>query len=203
MLDYNEKFGRDAITYDDVLLVPAESSVTPDRVDLATNLTKSIRLSIPLMTAAMDTVTESRMAIAIAREGGMGVVHKNMSIEDQSDNVLRVKRSESGVINEPFYLSRDNYVYEADALMAKYRISGVPICDEDRHLVGILTNRDLRFLSDFNIKIDEVMTKENLVTAPMGTTLEEAKEILRKRKLEKLPYRRRRKTGRANYHKGH
>ncbi|NLN55768.1 MAG: IMP dehydrogenase [Clostridiales bacterium] len=187
MLDYNEKFGRDAITYDDVLLVPAESSVTPDRVDLATNLTKSIRLSIPLMTAAMDTVTESRMAIAIAREGGMGVVHKNMSIEDQSDNVLRVKRSESGVINEPFYLSRDNYVYEADALMAKYRISGVPICDEDRHLVGILTNRDLRFLSDFNIKIDEVMTKENLVTAPMGTTLEEAKEILRKRKLEKLP----------------
>jgi IMP dehydrogenase len=139
------------------------------------------------MTAAMDTVTESRMAIAIAREGGMGVVHKNMSIEDQSDNVLRVKRSESGVINEPFYLSRDNYVYEADALMAKYRISGVPICDEDRHLVGILTNRDLRFLSDFNIKIDEVMTKENLVTAPMGTTLEEAKEILRKRKLEKLP----------------
>ncbi|MGI6715891.1 MAG: IMP dehydrogenase [Eubacteriales bacterium] len=187
MLDYNEKFGREAITYDDVLLVPAESSVTPDKVDLSTYLTKTIKLSIPLMTAAMDTVTESRMAIAIAREGGIGIIHKNMTIEDQSDNVMRVKRSESGVINEPFYLSKDNYVYEADALMGKYRISGVPICDEDRHLVGILTNRDLRFLSDFNIKIDEVMTKENLVTAPVGTTLEEAKEILRKRKIEKLP----------------
>ncbi len=187
MLDYNEKFGRQAITYDDVLLVPAESHVTPDRVDLSTNLTKTLRLGIPLMTAAMDTVTESRMAIAIAREGGIGVIHKNMSIEDQSDNVLRVKRSESGVINEPFFLSRENYVYEADALMGKYRISGVPICDEDRRLVGILTNRDMRFLTDFNIKIDDVMTKENLVTAPVGTTLAEAKEILKKRKLEKLP----------------
>jgi len=187
MLDYNEKFGKEAITYDDVLLVPAESSVTPDKVDLSTNLTKTIKLCIPLMTAAMDTVTESRMAIAIAREGGIGIVHKNMTVEDQSDNVLRVKRSESGVINEPFFLSRENYVYEADALMGKYRISGVPICDADRHLVGILTNRDLRFLNDYNIRIDDVMTKENLVTAPVGTTLTEAREILRRRKLEKLP----------------
>ena len=187
MLNYEDKFGKEAITFDDVLLVPAESHVTPDKVCLGTNLTKSIRLNIPLMTAAMDTVTESRMAIAIAREGGIGVIHKNMTIEDQSDNVLRVKRSENGVINNPFYLGKDNYVYEADALMGKYRISGMPICDEDKHLIGILTNRDLRFLSDYNIKIDEVMTKENLVTAPAGTTLDEAKEILRRRKIEKLP----------------
>ncbi len=187
MLNYQDKFGKEAITFDDVLLVPAESHVTPDKVCLGTNLTKKIRLNIPLMTAAMDTVTESRMAIAIAREGGIGVIHKNMTIEDQSDNVLRVKRSENGVIHDPFYLGKDNYVYEADALMGKYRISGMPICDEDKHLIGILTNRDLRFLSDYNIRIDDVMTKENLVTAPAGTTLEEAKEILRRRKIEKLP----------------
>ena len=187
MLDYEEKFGKQAITFDDVLLLPAESSITPDKVDLRTNLTKSIRLNIPLMTAAMDTVTESRMAIAIAREGGIGVIHKNLTIEDQSENVLLVKRSESGVINDPFYLMPDNYVYEADSLMAKYRISGMPICDGDKRLVGILTNRDLRFLSDYNIRIKDVMTKDNLVTAPVGTTLEEAKEILRKRKIEKLP----------------
>ena len=187
MLDYEEKFGKQAITFDDVLLQPAESDITPDKVDLRTKLTKSINLNIPLMTAAMDTVTESRMAIAIAREGGIGVIHKNLTIEDQSENVLIVKRSESGVINDPFYLMPENYVYEADSLMAKYRISGMPICDSDKRLVGILTNRDLRFLSDYNIKIKEVMTKENLVTAPVGTTLEEAKEILRKRKIEKLP----------------
>ena len=187
MLDYEEKFGKQAITFDDVLLQPAESDITPDKVDLRTRLTKTINLNIPLMTAAMDTVTESRMAIAIAREGGIGVIHKNLTIEDQSENVLLVKRSESGVINDPFYLMPDNYVYEADSLMAKYRISGMPICDGEKRLVGILTNRDLRFLSDYNIKIKEVMTKENLVTAPVGTTLEEAKEILRKRKIEKLP----------------
>ncbi len=187
MLDYEEKFGKQAITFDDVLLQPAESDITPDKVDLRTKLTKTISLNIPLMTAAMDTVTESRMAIAIAREGGIGVIHKNMTIEDQSENVLLVKRSESGVINDPFYLMPENYVYEADSLMAKYRISGMPICDENKRLVGILTNRDLRFLSDYNIKIKEVMTKENLVTAPVGTTLEEAKEILRRRKIEKLP----------------
>ena len=187
MLDYEEKFGKQAITFDDVLLLPAESQVTPDKVDLHTRLTKTIRLNIPLMTAAMDTVTESRMAIAIAREGGIGVIHKNLTIEEQSENVLLVKRSESGVINDPFYLTPENYVYEADSLMGKYRISGMPICDGDKHLVGILTNRDLRFLSDYNIKIKEVMTKDNLVTAPVGTTLDEAKEILRKRKIEKLP----------------
>ncbi len=187
MLNYEDKFGKEAITFDDVLLVPAESHVTPDKVRLETNLTKTIRLNIPLMTAAMDTVTESRMAIAIAREGGIGVIHKNMTIEEQSDNVLRVKRSENGVINDPFYLGKDNYVYEADALMGKYRISGMPICDENKHLIGILTNRDMRFLSDYNIKIEDVMTKDNLVTAPAGTTLDEAKEILRRRKIEKLP----------------
>ncbi|MBO4501397.1 MAG: IMP dehydrogenase [Clostridia bacterium] len=187
MLDYEEKFGKQAITFDDVLLLPAESQITPDKVDLHTRLTKTIRLNIPLMTAAMDTVTESRMAIAIAREGGIGVIHKNLTIEEQSENVLLVKRSESGVINDPFYLTPENYVYEADSLMGKYRISGMPICDGDKHLVGILTNRDLRFLSDYNIKIKEVMTKDNLVTAPVGTTLDEAKEILRKRKIEKLP----------------
>ena len=187
MLDYEEKFGKNAITFDDVLLVPAESFVTPDAVDLRTKLTAKISLNIPLMTAAMDTVTESRMAIAIAREGGIGVIHKNLSIEEQSENVLMVKRSESGVINDPFYLTPENYVYEADALMAKYRISGMPICDGEKRLVGILTNRDLRFLTDYNIPIKDVMTKDNLVTAPVGTTLGEAKEILRKRKIEKLP----------------
>ncbi|MEG2003773.1 MAG: IMP dehydrogenase [Clostridia bacterium] len=187
MLSYNEKFGRESITYDDVLLVPAESHVLPNQVDLSTNLTKSVRLNIPLMTAAMDTVTESRMAIAMAREGGIGVIHKNMTVEEQCDNVERVKRSENGVINNPIFLSKEHYVYEANELMAKYRISGMPICDDEHRLIGILTNRDLRFLSDYNIKIDEVMTKENLVTGKIGTTLEEAKEILRKRKIEKLP----------------
>ncbi|MBP5237993.1 MAG: IMP dehydrogenase, partial [Clostridia bacterium] len=141
MLDYEEKFGKQAITFDDVLLQPAESDITPDKVDLRTKLTKSINLNIPLMTAAMDTVTESRMAIAIAREGGIGVIHKNLTIEDQSENVLLVKRSESGVINDPFYLMPEHYVYEADSLMAKYRISGMPICDSDKRLGGILTNR--------------------------------------------------------------
>ncbi|MDL2286982.1 IMP dehydrogenase [Eubacteriales bacterium OttesenSCG-928-G02] len=186
-LNFDEKFGKESFTYDDVLLLPAESHVLPNEVDLSTNLTQKVRLNVPLMTAAMDTVTESRMAIAIAREGGIGVIHKNMSIDDQCDNVERVKRSENGVINDPIFLSKDHYVYEANDVMAKYRISGVPICDEERHLIGILTNRDLRFLNDYNIKINEVMTKENLVTAPFGTTLEEAKAILQKRKIEKLP----------------
>lgn len=187
MLSYDEKFGKEAITFDDVLLVPRESNVTPDKVDLSTNLTQKIRLNIPLVTAAMDTVTESRMAIAIAREGGIGVVHKNMTIADQCDNVERVKRSENGVINDPIYLSKDHYVYEANERMAKYRISGMPICDDNHKLIGILTNRDLRFLSDYNIKIEDVMTKDNLVTGKVGTTLDQAKEILRKRKIEKLP----------------
>ena len=182
-----EKFVKEGLTFDDVLLIPAKSDVTPNMVSLETQLTKSIKLNIPMMSAAMDTVTESRLAIAIAREGGVGVIHKNMAIDKQVDEVERVKRSENGVIVNPFYLSPDNYVYEADELMAKYKISGVPICDGDRHLVGIITNRDMRFLDNHQMKIREVMTRDNLVTAPVGTTLAEAQEILRKHKIEKLP----------------
>jgi len=182
-----EKFAREGLTFDDVLLIPARSSVLPTEVQLSTRLTKKIKLNIPLVSAAMDTVTEAEMAIAMAREGGAGVIHKNMTIEEQVDQVLRVKRSESGVIDNPFCLSPDNYVYEAEALMSKYKISGVPICDESGKLVGIITNRDIRFLSDYSVKISEVMTKDNLVTAPVGTTLQEAQEILRKYKIEKLP----------------
>ena len=184
---YADKFVKEGLTFDDVLLVPRKSDVMPKMIDISTNLTKKIKLNIPLMTAAMDTVTESRMAIAIAREGGIGVIHKNMSIERQADEVLKVKRSEYGVIFNPFYLSPDNYVYEAEALMAKYRISGVPICDENKKLVGIITNRDMRFLKDYNDRIGDVMTKNNLVTAPVGTTLEDAKEILYGARVEKLP----------------
>lgn len=183
----SEKFVKEGLTFDDVLLIPAKSEVTPNMINLETKLTKSIKLNIPLMSAAMDTVTESRLAIAMAREGGVGVIHKNMPIEKQVDEVERVKRSENGVIVNPFFLSPDNYVYEADELMGKYKISGVPICDEERHLVGIITNRDMRFLDNHQMKIKEVMTKDNLVTAPVGTTLAEAQEILRKHKIEKLP----------------
>ena len=186
-MQYNSKFVKEGLTFDDVLLIPAESNVLPADVSLETQLTKNIRLNIPMMTAAMDTVTESRMAIAIAREGGLGVIHKNMSIEDQVKEVDKVKRSENGIIANPFFLGPDNYVYEAENIMHSYRISGVPIVVDGGKLVGILTNRDLRFLSDYNIKISEVMTKDNLVTAPFGTTLEEAKLILMKHKIEKLP----------------
>ncbi|MBR6506246.1 MAG: IMP dehydrogenase [Clostridia bacterium] len=184
--EYSEKFAKSGLTYDDVLLIPAESNILPADVDIRTQLTKKITLNIPLMTAAMDTVTETRMAIAIAREGGIGVIHKNMSIQQQADMVDRVKRSENGVINEPFFLSKDHYVYDANALMGKYRISGVPICENGK-LIGILTNRDIRFLDNFDIRIEEVMTKENLVTAKQGTSLAEAQEILRRNKIEKLP----------------
>ncbi len=183
----NEKFYKEGLTFDDVLLIPAKSDVLPAEVSLGTRLTKKIRLNIPLMSAAMDTVTEAELAIAIAREGGIGIIHKNMTIDRQVDEVERVKRSENGVITNPFYLSPDNYVYEADDLMRKYRISGVPICDEDKKLVGIITNRDMRFLDDHSMKISEVMTREDLVTAPRGTTLEQAQEILRHHKIEKLP----------------
>lgn len=186
MLSYEEKFGKEGLTFDDVLLLPAESKVLPAEVDISTRLTKNICLNMPLMTAAMDTVTESRMAIAIAREGGIGVIHKNMSIEEQADQVERVKRSENGVITNPIFLSREHYVYDACEIMEKYRISGVPICDHGK-LVGILTNRDIRFLDSYDIKIDEVMTKKNLVTGRVGTTLEEAQQILRAHKIEKLP----------------
>ncbi len=183
---YSERFAKEGLTFDDVLLVPAESSVLPGDVVLKTRLAGGIELNTPLMTAAMDTVTEYRMAIAIAREGGIGVIHKNMSIEQQVAEVDKVKRSENGVIANPFFLSPDHYVYDALELMKQYRISGVPIC-RDGKLVGILTNRDLRFMTDFNIKISEVMTKDNLVTSHVGTTLQEAKEILMKHKIEKLP----------------
>ena len=188
MYDYGKKFVKEGLTFDDVLLIPAESDVTPDMVSLKTRLTKDITLNIPLMTAAMDTVTESKMAIAIAREGGIGVIHKNMTIEEQATEVDKVKRSENGVITNPFYLSPQHTVRDADILMGKYKISGVPICEEDGTLVGILTNRDLRFMTDFDVKIAEVMTpKEQLVTAKAGTTLEDAKKILMNSKVEKLP----------------
>lgn len=181
-----EKFLKEGLTFDDVLLIPAKSDVLPKDVSVATRLTKSITLNTPLMTAAMDTVTEARMAIAIAREGGIGVIHKNMSIAEQADQVDRVKRSENGVIVNPFFLSPEHTVADANELMGKYKISGVPIC-RDGKLVGILTNRDMRFLTDYTQKIEEVMTKENLVTAPVGTTLEQAQEILRQHRIEKLP----------------
>ena len=188
MVEYNKKFVKEGLTFDDVLLILAESDVTPDGVKLQTKLTKDISLNIPLMTAAMDTVTESQMAIAIAREGGIGVIHKNMTIEEQATEVDKVKRSENGVITNPFFLSPYNSVKDADALMGKYKISGVPICEDDGTLVGILTNRDLRFMTDFDVKIADVMTpKEKLVTAMAGTTLEQAKEALMKSKVEKLP----------------
>ena len=183
----SNKFAREGITFDDVLLVPQKSEVLPNTVKLETHLTKKIVLNIPLMSAAMDTVTESRLAIAIAREGGVGVIHKNMTIAQQADQVERVKRSENGVITNPFYLHPDNYVYEADELMGKYKVSGVPICDSNKRLVGIITNRDMRFLKSHNMMIKEVMTCENLVTAPVGTTLEDAEAILSKHKIEKLP----------------
>lgn len=183
---FEKKFVKEGLTFDDVLLIPAKSDILPADVALKTRLAKDIYLNTPIMTAAMDTVTESNMAIAIAREGGIGIIHKNMSIEAQADEVDKVKRSENGVIANPFFLAPDNFVYEADALMGKFKISGVPIC-EDGKLVGIITNRDLRFLENYDIKISEVMTKDNLVTAPVGTTLEEAQKILRTVKIEKLP----------------
>ncbi len=185
---YNNKFVKEGLTFDDVLLIPAESDVTPDMVDLHTRLTNNITLNIPLMTAAMDTVTESKMAIAIAREGGIGVIHKNMTIEEQATEVDKVKRSENGVIMNPFFLSPDNTVKDADELMGKYHISGVPICEDDGTLVGILTNRDLRFMTDFSVKISGVMTpRDELVTGHSSTTLEEAKKVLMAKKVEKLP----------------
>ena len=176
----------ESITFDDVLLVPAYSEVTPNQVDLSTMLTKTIRLNIPMMSASMDTVTEHRMAIAMARQGGIGIIHKNMSIEAQADEVDKVKRSENGVITDPFYLSPEHTLADANELMAKFRISGVPIT-EGRKLVGIITNRDLKFETDFSKKIKESMTSEGLITAKEGITLEEAKQILAKARKEKLP----------------
>ena len=188
MSEYGAKFVKEGLTFDDVLLIPAESDVLPNEVDLSTNLSKTIKLNIPLMTSAMDTVTESTMAIAIAREGGIGVIHKNMTIEEQATEVDKVKRSENGVITDPFYLHPQSTAQDAENLMRKYKISGVPICEDDGTLVGILTNRDMRFMTDFSVKIADVMTpKEKLVTAMSGTTLDEAKKILMASKVEKLP----------------
>ncbi len=178
---------KEGLTFDDVLLIPQASNVLPHEVDLRTQLTDKIQLNLPLMSAAMDTVTESRMAIAMAREGGIGIIHKNMSIEEQANHVDRVKRSEHGVITDPFFLHPQNLVRDAISLMEKYRISGVPITTEDGKLVGILTNRDLRFEHNYDQPISNVMTKEGLVTAPEGTSLEEAKVILGKHRIEKLP----------------
>jgi len=183
---FEEKFVKEGLTFDDVLLIPQKSEILPNEVDLSTKLTKKISLNIPIISAAMDTVTESRLAIAVAREGGVGVIHKNMSIDEQAMEVDKVKRSEHGVIVDPFSLSPEHTLQDADKLMGKYKISGVPIT-VDGKLVGILTNRDLRFEKDFSRKISEVMTSESLVTAPEGTTLAQAELILQKHKIEKLP----------------
>ena len=177
---------KEGLTFDDVLLIPQASSVLPNEVDLRTKLTDNVQLNLPLLSAAMDTVTESRMAIAIAREGGIGIIHKNMSIEEQALQVDKVKRSEHGVITDPFFLAPDNLVKDAIGLMEKYRISGVPITREGK-LVGILTNRDLRFEDNYEQPISNIMTKENLITAPVGTSLDQAKVILGKHRIEKLP----------------
>jgi IMP dehydrogenase len=182
-----KKVIKEALTFDDVLLVPAKSEVLPREVDTRTRLGRDIFLNIPIISAGMDTVTESRMAIAMARQGGLGIIHKNMSIRRQAEKVDQVKRSESGVIVDPFYLTPDKPISEAEALMSKYRISGVPIVDRDMKLVGIITNRDLRFVKDYSLLIKDVMTSEGLVTAPVGTTVEEAIEVLQEHKIEKLP----------------
>ena len=180
------KIVAEGLTFDDVLLVPQRSDVLPKNVDLSTKLTDTIKLNVPLVSAAMDTVTEADLAIAMAREGGLGIIHKNLTIDEQAAQVDRVKRSEHGVITDPFFLSPEHLISDANALMAKYHISGVPICVNGK-LVGILTNRDLRFETDFTRPIGEVMTKDNLVTAPVGTTLKEAQAILGKHRIEKLP----------------
>lgn len=182
-----DKFSKEGLTFDDVLLVPARSEVVPKEVDTSSYLTDDIKLNVPILSAGMDTVTEASLAIAMAREGGLGIIHKNMSIEKQAEEVDRVKRSESGVIVDPFSLQPDKLIQEAENLMSKYRISGVPIVDENEKLVGIITNRDLRFIQDYKQPISEYMTSENLITAPVGTTVEEAKSVLQKHKIEKLP----------------
>ncbi|AMV12647.1 MULTISPECIES: IMP dehydrogenase [Geobacillus] len=186
---WEAKFAKEGLTFDDVLLIPAKSDVLPRDVDVTTKLSDTLQLNIPILSAGMDTVTEAEMAIAMARQGGLGIIHKNMSIEQQAEQVDKVKRSERGVITDPFFLTPDHQVYDAEHLMSKYRISGVPIVNnpEEQKLVGIITNRDLRFIQDYSIKISEVMTKENLITAPVGTTLEEAEKILQRHKVEKLP----------------
>jgi IMP dehydrogenase len=186
---WETKFAKEGLTFDDVLLVPAHSEVLPKEVDLGVQLTPKIKLNIPLISAGMDTVTEASMAIAMARQGGLGIIHKNMSVEEQADHVERVKRSENGVITNPFFLTPSHQVFDAEHLMGKYKISGVPIVNnkEELKLVGIITNRDLRYISDYSLQIADVMTKEDLITAPVGTTLDEAEKILQQHKIEKLP----------------
>ncbi|MBK5444283.1 MULTISPECIES: IMP dehydrogenase [unclassified Peribacillus] len=186
---WENKFAKEGLTFDDVLLIPAKSEVLPKDVNLQVNLAENLKLNLPIISAGMDTVTEAEMAIAMARQGGLGIIHKNMSIEAQAELVDKVKRSESGVITDPFFLTPDHQVFDAEHLMGKYRISGVPVVnnEQDQKLVGIITNRDLRFISDFSLKISSVMTIENLVTAPVGTNLEQAEKILQKYKIEKLP----------------
>ncbi|MBS4221143.1 IMP dehydrogenase [Bacillus sp. FJAT-49711] len=186
---WESKFDKEGLTFDDVLLIPAKSEVLPKDVSMKVELTKTLKLNIPIISAGMDTVTESQMAISMARQGGLGVIHKNMSIEQQAEQVDKVKRSESGVITDPFFLTPEHKVYDAEHLMGKYRISGVPIVnnEEDRILVGIITNRDMRFIQDYSLLITDVMTKENLVTAPVGTSLAEAESILQQHRIEKLP----------------
>ncbi|MCM3667307.1 IMP dehydrogenase [Mesobacillus subterraneus] len=186
---WESKFVKEGLTFDDVLLVPAKSEVLPKDVSLKVSLTESLNLNIPIISAGMDTVTEAELAISIARQGGLGIIHKNMSIEQQAEQVEKVKRSESGVITDPFFLTPGHQVFDAEHLMAKYRISGVPIVNnvDEQKLVGIITNRDMRFIQDYSIKIEEVMTKTELVTASVGTTLEEAEKILQRHKIEKLP----------------
>jgi len=189
MSNWDTKFLKKGYTFDDVLLIPAESHVLPNNVNLKTKLAKNLTLNIPIITAAMDTVTDSKMAISIARAGGLGVIHKNMSIAEQAEEVRKVKRSENGVIIDPFFLTPEHTIAEADELMGRYRISGVPVVEtlENRKLVGILTNRDLRFISDYNQPISNHMTSENLVTAPVGTDLATAESILQEHRIEKLP----------------
>jgi IMP dehydrogenase len=186
---WESKFAKEGLTFDDVLLIPGRSEVLPRDVSLQVELSPKVRLNIPIIAAGMDTVTEAEMAISMARQGGLGIIHKNMTIEQQAEQVEKVKRSESGVITDPFYLTPEHQVYDAEHLMGKYRISGVPIVNnlDEQRLVGIITNRDLRFIQDYSYKISDVMTKENLVTAPVGTTLKEAEKILQKYKIEKLP----------------
>ena len=189
MSNWDTKFAKKGYTFDDVLLIPAESHVLPDEVDLSVDLADNLHLNIPIISAGMDTVTESQMAIAMAREGGLGVIHKNMSIEKQAEEVRKVKRSENGIISDPYYLTKDNTVAEAETLMNKNHISSVPVVNSqaDRKLCGIITNRDIRFIKNHSQKLNDVMIKEDLVTAKEGTTLAEARQILKKNKIEKLP----------------
>lgn len=182
-----EKIALEGLTFDDILLIPARSEVLPRETDISSYITRDIKLNVPFVSAAMDTVTESGMAIAMASQGGIGIIHKNMSIKTQADEVDRVKRSESGMITDPITLTADKTVDDAEAIMKKYSISGIPIVNEKNMLIGILTNRDLRFEPNFKLPIHELMTKENLITAPVGTTLDDAEKILQRHRIEKLP----------------